>query len=179
MGDRNKSGTCRLSLRTRPLDFRQVPGLRVCRKIWTGLFHKLGKSIQDRKRGEGGQAILYGYKIANFPEIFLKLWTTPLMLSNCCQNHCHQNSLMVVIQKVVKAVSVDNQKVVPRKKGTISVTTHWQLLGCQSCHPTATLTLSRGWWCPLSVKRDWALKLSVMCDLPKRLSVKRDLKIKC
>ncbi len=30
--------------------------------------HKLGKSVQDRQRGEGGQAILYGYKIANFPE---------------------------------------------------------------------------------------------------------------
>ena len=28
----------------------------------------LGKSIQDRMRGEGGQTILYGYKIANFPE---------------------------------------------------------------------------------------------------------------
>ena len=40
MGGGYESGTCRLYVRTCPLDFKLVLGLRVCRKIWTGLCYR-------------------------------------------------------------------------------------------------------------------------------------------
>ena len=45
----DKSGTCRLFVRTSPLDFKQVLGLRVYRNIWTGLDSKniSVRSVED------------------------------------------------------------------------------------------------------------------------------------
>ena len=71
---------------------------------------------------------------------FYGIFTQNSRLSTSCQIGCHQNNFMVVIQKVVKVVSADNQKVV--RKTSVSVTTRWQLLGCQCDNFLAQTLLS-------------------------------------
>ncbi len=60
---------------------------------------------------------------------FALCYTENARLSKSCQNRCHENSFMVVIQKVV---SIDNQKVVTRIKRHCHCdgTSNWKVESC-------------------------------------------------
>ena len=104
---------------------------RVC-NLCNHLYHFASKQVRSKQ----GSIMPFIYEVKKKFDPNRKrkkpMCTQNEKLSMSCQNRCHQNSFMVVIQKVVKVVNIDNQKVVLRVvKKTQSLWQPWQPKSCQ------------------------------------------------